>query len=198
MHRSLKSRVSSAREGLVWVKFRREGRRILMIGVVYVNPEGLRVEEPERPFEAMEVDVMKFEGKGCDGGKGDFNARIGLGVEYLPNSNGKRLLDLVRLGDFVVGNKLQCCAGRWTGESVEKKSVIDYMLRKGLDVIKMVIEDSGNLDIGSDHNLIWDEVVWGRTEVKVRREQFKWRVDGRLVWEHYQEAVKEESIGWRR
>ena len=25
------------------------------------------------------------------------------------NSNGKRLLDLVRWGDFVVRNKLQCC-----------------------------------------------------------------------------------------
>ena len=54
---------------------------------------------------------------------------------------------------------------------MEKKWVIDYMLfGKGLDVIKMVVEDSGNLDIGSDHNLIWGKVVWGRTEVVVRRE----------------------------
>ncbi len=45
--------------------------------------------------------------------------------------------------------------GRWTAESGEKKLVIDYMLfGKGLDVIKMVVEDSGNLDIRSDHNLI--------------------------------------------
>ena len=36
----------------------------------------------------------------------------------------------------------------------------------------------------------------GRTEVEVRREWYKWRVDGRLVWEHYQEAVVEEFIGW--
>ena len=44
----------------------------------------------------------------------------------------------MRLGDFVVGNKLQCCVGRWTWESREKKSVIDYMLfGKGLDVVKM-------------------------------------------------------------
>ena len=54
---------------------------------------------------------------------------------------------------WVIGNK--CCVGRWTREGGEKKSVIDYMLfGKGLDVIKMVIEDLGNLDIGSDHNLI--------------------------------------------
>ena len=50
----------------------------------------------------------------------------------------------MRLGDFVVDNKLRCCVGRWTCESGEKKSVIDGMFRKGLDVIMMVVEDSGN------------------------------------------------------
>ena len=53
VNRSLESRVSSAREGLVWVELRGEGRRILMIGVVYVNSEGVRVEEMERLFEVM-------------------------------------------------------------------------------------------------------------------------------------------------
>ena len=76
----------------------------------------------------------------------------------------------MRLGDFVVGNKLQCYVGRWTWERGEKKWAIDYMLfRKGLDVIKMVVEDSGNLDIGGDHNRIWGKVVWGWTEANVRR-----------------------------
>ena len=45
----------------------------------------------------------------------------------------------LRLGDFVVGNMLQYSVGKW-GEEVS----IDYMLfGKGLDVIKMVVEDSG-------------------------------------------------------
>ena len=122
-----------------------------------------------------------------------------MGAEDGPISNGKRLLDSVRLGDFVVGNKLQCCVGMWTWESGEKKLVIDYMLfGKGLDVIKMVVEDSDNLDIWSDHNLIWGEVVWGRTEAEVRREWYKWRVDGRLVWEHYQEVVEVHRVGRRK
>ena len=38
--------------------------------------------------------------------------RIGLGAGDLSNSYGKKLLDLVRLGDFVVGNMLQCFEGR--------------------------------------------------------------------------------------
>ena len=36
----------------------------------------------------------------------DFDAKIGLGAGDLSNSYGKRLLDLVRLGDFEVGNML--------------------------------------------------------------------------------------------
>ena len=46
--------------------------------------------------------------------------------------------------------------------SGEKKTVTDNMLfGKGLDVIKVVVVDSGNLDIGSDHNLIWGEECGG-------------------------------------
>ena len=64
--------------------------------------------------------------------------------------------------------------GRWTLGSWEKKLVIDYMLfGKGLDIIKMAVEDSGNLDIESYNNLIWGELMWGRTEVEVRRERCK-------------------------
>ena len=109
---------------------------------------------------------------------GDFNARIGLEAEDRQNSNGKRLLDLVRFGDFVVENKLQCCVGRWTWESSEIKLVIDYEFVKGMDVIKIVVEDSGYFYIGSDHNLICGKVVWGRTEIEVRRERYRWRDDG--------------------
>ena len=32
------------------------GRRKLMIGVVYVNPEGVRLEEMERLFEVLKVE----------------------------------------------------------------------------------------------------------------------------------------------
>ena len=61
--------------------------------------------------------------------------------------------------------------------------VINYTLSgKGLDVIKMVVEDSGNRDIGSYQNLIWGEVVWWMREVEVRKEQYKWSVDSMLGW----------------
>ena len=62
---------------------------------------------------------------------------------------------------------LQCCDGRWTWESGVRKSVIDYMLfGKAIIAVEMVVEDSGKLDVGSDHNLIWSEVVRRRERYK--------------------------------
>ena len=55
-----------------WCGWMGEGRRKLIIGVVYLTQEGVRVEEMERLFEVMHVDVMKYEEKGFDviGGEG--------------------------------------------------------------------------------------------------------------------------------
>ena len=59
------------------------------MGVVYVNPEGVR--ETERLFEVLQADVEKYEDKGFYAiVMGDFNAKIGLGAEEHHNSNGKR------------------------------------------------------------------------------------------------------------
>ena len=46
-----------------------------------------------------------------------------------------------------------------------RKSVIDYMLfEKAIEVVEMVVEDSGKLDVWPDHNLICNEVIWGGRE----------------------------------
>ena len=37
-----------------------------MVGVVYVNPEGVRVRKTERLFEVLQVDVVKYEDKSFD------------------------------------------------------------------------------------------------------------------------------------
>ncbi len=66
----------------------------------------------------------------------------------------------MRTGNLSVGNKLQCCDGRLTWESDVRKSVIDYMLfGKAIEVIEMVVEALGKLDVGSDHNLTWSKVI---------------------------------------
>ena len=52
--------MSSAREGLMW-------RRELMIGVVYVNPAGMRGEETERIVCPISKDLDSLHGTNTDG-----------------------------------------------------------------------------------------------------------------------------------
>ena len=81
--------------------------------------------------------------------------------------------------------------GKWCEEVCN-----NYMLfGKAIVVVEAILEDSGKLDVGLDHNHIWSEIIWGRREVR-RRERYKCRVDGKLDWEEYQEAVEEAFIGW--
>ena len=76
-----------------------------------------------------------------------------------------------------------------------RKAVIDLMLfGKAIEVVEMVVEYSGKLGVGSDHNLIWSDVILERIAVR-RRVQYRWRVDGKLGWEECQEAVEEVFIG---
>ena len=102
--------------------------------------EGVSVRETERLFEILQVDVVKYEEKSFDViVMGDFNARIGVGAEEHPNSNGKCMLELMRVGDLSIENQLQCSDGGGLGERGVRKFVIDYMLfGKVIEVVKMV------------------------------------------------------------
>ena len=45
---------------------------------------------------------------------------------------------------------------------------MDYTLfGKAIEVVEVVVED-WKLDVGSDHTLIWSEVIWRRREVRRR------------------------------
>ena len=79
--------------------------------------------------------------------------------------------------------------GRWCEEVCNRLHVVG----KAIEVV-VVVEDSGKLDVGSDHNVIWSKVIWGRREVR-RRDRYKWRVDCKLDWTEYQETVEEVFIG---
>ena len=55
-----------------------------------------------------------------------------------------------------------------------RKSVIDYMLfGNAIKIVEMVVENSGKLDVGSDHKLVRSKVIWERRELG-RRERYKW------------------------
>ena len=71
------------------------------------------------------------------------------------------------------------CSGWWTWEMKERKSVIDYIsLSRGLVVDRMMVQDSGELNLGLDHNLIWCGVRTDRLEEGTSDPHLKWKVDG--------------------
>ena len=73
------------------------GEKEIDDGSGLIESMGMGIEETERLFKVMQVDVIEYEEKGFDVDvMGDFNARIDLGTEDRPNSNGKRLSDLVK------------------------------------------------------------------------------------------------------
>ena len=97
----------SQTEGVVWVEVRLEKERKLAIGIVYINPEGVRVENTEKQFEEMQEEIARLQQKGFSIVlMGDFNAHIGLGEEQSPNRNGQKLLNVVWAYDLRVGNEL--------------------------------------------------------------------------------------------
>ena len=59
----------------------------------------------------------------------------------------------------------------------------------------MIVEDSGPLDI--DLTTISFGAKWCGGGQRLKG-GYKWRVDGRLGCEHYQEAVENEFIGWEK
>ena len=57
------------------------------------------------------------------------------------------------------------------------------LLSRGVRVQRMVIEDEGETELGSDHNLMWCVVRHEKAEKVTQEERYKWKVDRRQDWE---------------
>ena len=47
----------------------------------------------------------------------------------------------------------------------------------------MMVEDCGELNLGSDYNLLWCEVRTGRLVEGMSDPCLKWKVDGKTEWD---------------
>ncbi len=77
--------------------------------------------------------------------------------------------------------------------------MVDYILvPRELDknVIEFVIEDGGEADTGSDHNVIWCILRLGEPKKEEEQIRYKWRVDGRTEWDEYKDAINVEFQHW--
>ena len=199
---SLRPQMRGGRDGTVlWVECN-GGRRKVMIGVVYINPEGVRVAETKRIYEKLEQEVKEMREQGKILIMGDFNRRIGAGRggDKVINANGRRLLAWSTECDLAILNIGDKCTGKWTWSSKDKKSTIDYMVISKEDehrVTKMTVDDEGQIDVGSDHCVLKLEVDMGRPKLsKPEDVRWKWKVDGKEDWSEYQAAVTEHMEGW--
>ncbi len=189
---------------VLWVECNGEGRKV-MVGVVYINPEGVRVEETKKIYEKLQQQVndMREEGKMVVV-MGDFNGRIGAGGggDEVVNTNGRRLLAWSRECDMMIVNNESKCKGKWTWSNADKQSTIDYMLINREDehhVTRMTVDDTGQMDVGSDHCVLELELKIGRPAyTKEEEARWKWKVDGKEDWDDYQSAVSEQMKGWER
>ena len=99
----------------MWVECAVERGGKMAVGIVYVNLERVRIQETESLFEVLESDVVAFEGNGYEMIlMGDFNARIGLGEEAYPNSNGRWLVHLVGVGVWTIEKEMINYEVTWT------------------------------------------------------------------------------------
>ncbi len=200
---SLQPRMRGGRDGTVlWVECNGGGRKV-MIGVVYINPEGVRVEDTKKVYEKLEQEVNELRGQGkMILVMGDFNGRIGAGRggDEVINTNGRRLLAWSTECDLSILNIGSKCTGKWTWSSADKQSTIDYMVVSKEDeyrVTKMTVDDEGQMDVGSDHCVLKLEVDMGRPRFSKSEEtRWKWKVDGKEDWSDYQAAVAEQMEGW--
>ena len=109
-------------------------KAIMIAGVVYVNPEGVRVQESEMWFEVMKAKETDYQQAGFElRVMGDFNAHIGLGAEQSPNRMVGSVGLCLECVHLCVGDQLSQCSERWMWEMKERRSVVDYiLLSKGL------------------------------------------------------------------
>ena len=79
----------------------------------------------------------------------------------------------------------------------ERRLVVDYiLLSRGLFMDKMIVEVSGEINLGSDHNLIWCEERRSRLEEGMSDPHWKWKADSRMKQEEYQQVMVEGFRGW--
>ena len=72
----------------------------------------------------------------------------------------------------------------------ERRPVVNYILllmELGMD--RMMVEDSGELNLGSDYNLIWCEVRKGGLAEGTSNTHLKWKFDGKIEWNEYQQLL---------
>ena len=195
---------------VMWVRLRRKGLGDILIGVVYVTPQGLskgmfKADQfvefiCDKRQQGEEILVM-----------GDFNAHFDSGGKAL-DCRAKFLNRLNKVGGLRIMNFADFTRGKWTWQGREKQSVLDYILMSqelADSTSSMTIDDDGWFDIGSDHNLMfWESNDSYKMEQRSGEEAsslkgqcrdsfWAWKTEGKVDWAGYKIKVEEKMKSLR-
>ena len=188
---------------VMWVKLSRRRQADVLVGIVYVTPQGLSklTVKGEGMVDfildhrrlGMEVLIM-----------GDFNAHFDNGGRAI-DCRAKFLSRISEVGGLRIMNFEHCTRGKWTWHGRGKRSVLDYVLMtQGMAdrTTQVTVDDDGWFDIGSDHNLIFWETLGEREDdsgvdmgtSRRRRENniWTWKMKGDVDWAAYKVRVEEK------
>ena len=162
----------------------------LILIVCYMTVEGEHArEENEIKYNCLKKWMEKFENEEVLI-MGDMNGHIGILNERV-NANGGRLLKFMDEADMENLNATMA-DGKVTWRTGEYESAIDYVLVNEIvrrNIRKMVIDEEGEWDVNTDHNVIWIELYVGKRgkneTVKSVKKRCKWRLNN-VNWEEFQ------------
>ena len=183
-------------EDVMVVKLEIKGKKKCLIVIVcYMTVEGehARVEN-EIKYNSLKKLVEKF-GDEEVLIMGDMNGHIGILNERV-NANGERLLKFMDEAD-VENLNVTMADGKVTWRARENESAIDFVLaNEGArrNIRKMVIDEEGEWDVNTDHNVLWVEFCFGKSVEKEKVESGKKRCRWRLNnadWEEFQGELDE-------
>jgi hypothetical protein len=127
---------------------------------------------------------------------GDFNAhmkKMEKDKKNGNNKNGDELEKMVEELEVKIINKSEKCIGKWTWSKNNKKSIVDYVLacdKTKEKIQKMNIDDEGEYNILSDHNLIQIKLEIKAQKINRMKEQ-KWDIKDDTDWDTYRVKTKE-------
>ena len=145
--KNIRSKLLLRIEGAVWVELQAAEGNNMIVGI------GVRVQESEMLFEMMKAKVTDYqEADFAVLVVGNFNAHIGGQSSHLTGMLGSCWVwweYVIYVRESVI--TLSRFSGRWTWEMKERRSEVDYTLLMD----RVMVEDTGELNLASDHNLIW-------------------------------------------
>ena len=190
------ARLTGSQKGkaeVAWIGLETRSRKIAFASV-YVPP-GLLADERKEIFtelqrqknavivDGWEVCIM-----------GDFNVNI-----FKPSSMEKHFQDWVLSENMILANTLMSCQGRFTRQQGQERSVTDYIIiGEELEPITpcMFIDEDGQFDMVSDHNLMWIDLNLKGYVSSTRAVHFKWNKTESTDWPEFQSECEKAFGTW--